>query len=164
MERAGNVRVRLNTQLVRAEGERRLETLTVRDSALGTTERLAAAAVFVLIGAGPHTGWLAGALQRDSRGYVMTGSAVACDAADAREWSEARAPLALETSLPGVFAAGDKSLSPTLQAVAGKLAYFLLWVEALSGQLAVTDLLIYLSVTVFWLFLTVKVLEARKWS
>src|SRR5262245_36220796 len=107
MKRAGNVHVRLNTQVVRAEGERRLEALIVKDTVTGATERVAAAAAFVLIGAGPHTGWLDGVVQRDSRGYILTGSAVACDASDAAGWPLARTPLALETSLPGVFAAGD---------------------------------------------------------
>lgn len=79
----------------------------MKDTVTGLTERVAAAAAFVLIGAGPRTGWLEGVLQRDSRGYVLTGSAVACDASDAAGWPLARTPLALETSLPGVFAAGD---------------------------------------------------------
>jgi thioredoxin reductase (NADPH) len=108
IERTGNVRVRLNTQIVRAEGERRLEALHVHDSVRDTTERLAGSAVFVLIGAGPHTSWLEKTLQLDDTGHIRTGNAVVLGISGAPfEWPEERAPYALETSVPGVFAAGD---------------------------------------------------------
>jgi thioredoxin reductase (NADPH) len=97
-----NLDVRLNAEVVDAEGGTRLERLSVRDHARGTTEVVPADLLFVAIGALPHTGWLAGTLQRDDRGYVLTGSAV-----DARTWPLSRPPLRLETSMPGVFAVGD---------------------------------------------------------
>jgi thioredoxin reductase (NADPH) len=105
--RTDNVRILFNTEIVRAEGKRRLEALHVRNTVRGDTERLAAAALFVLIGAGPHTGWLDKTLQRDARGHVLTGRHVVRGDAAQPEWPEDRAPLTLETSLPGVFAAGD---------------------------------------------------------
>jgi thioredoxin reductase (NADPH) len=107
IERTDNVRILFNAEIVRAEGKHRLEALHVRDTARGSTERLAAAALFVLIGAGPHTGWLDKTLQRDERGHVLTGRHVVRGEAGQPEWPEERAPLTLETSLPGVFAAGD---------------------------------------------------------
>ncbi len=107
IERADNIRVRLRTELTRAVGRRRLEALDVRDPATGAETRHAAAAVFVLIGAGPHTDWLEKTLQRDQHGHILTGSSVVRGEAGRPEWPEARAPYSLETSLPGVFAAGD---------------------------------------------------------
>ena len=106
--RAINIRVRLNTQIERAEGERALQALHVRDSVRGTTARLAGSAVFVLIGAGPHTSWLDKTVQLDDSGHIRTGRAVVLGISAAPfEWLDERAPLALETSVPGVFAAGD---------------------------------------------------------
>jgi thioredoxin reductase (NADPH) len=107
LERADNVHIRLNTRIVGAEGTRRLEGLQVVDTVTGATERLAGAALFVLIGAGPHTAWLDEAVQRDEHGHVLTGSSVVRTAAAEPAWPEARATYPLETSLPGVFASGD---------------------------------------------------------
>jgi thioredoxin reductase (NADPH) len=107
IERSNNVRIRLNTEVVRAEGEHRLEALHVRDTQRGTTERLAAAALFVLIGAGPHTGWLDKTLQRDERGHLLTGRHVVRGEMGEATWPADREPYTLETSLPGVFASGD---------------------------------------------------------
>jgi thioredoxin reductase (NADPH) len=74
-------------------------------SASGTTETVGAAALFVLIGARPHTGWLPDEVERDEGGYVVTGQDLARDGFE--EWPLERAPLMFETSMPGVFAAGD---------------------------------------------------------
>ncbi len=97
-----NLEVRLQAEVVGAEGGSRLERISVRDHARGATGAVPAELFFVAIGALPHTGWLGGTVQRDERGYVLTGSAV-----DLRAWPLGRPPLRLETSLPGVFAAGD---------------------------------------------------------
>jgi thioredoxin reductase (NADPH) len=107
IERTDNIRVRLNTELLRAEGARQLEALHVRHAVTGVTERLPGAAAFILIGAGPHTTWLEKTVQRDDRGYIVTGRHVVRDVAGVPAWPEERAPLVLETSLPGIFAAGD---------------------------------------------------------
>ncbi len=66
-----------------------------------------AAALFVLIGAGAHTSWLGKSVQRDEGGYILTGRSVERDIADAPAWPLDRDPYPLETSMPGVFAAGD---------------------------------------------------------
>ncbi|TMA85240.1 MAG: FAD-binding protein [Deltaproteobacteria bacterium] len=107
MGRTDNIRIRLHTALVRVHGQRRLEAVEVRDKMKETSERMRAGALFVLIGAGPHTAWLPKMVQRDPQGYVLTGPNVIRDARGEPPWRLARAPFPLETSLPGVFAAGD---------------------------------------------------------
>ena len=104
--RIPNVRVRLGTELVDGEGDGRLDAIVVRDRRTGETERLEAAALFVMIGAEPHTDWLEGAVARDERGYVLTGPDLLRDEA-LRAWPLERPPALFETSVPGVFAAGD---------------------------------------------------------
>jgi len=101
------ISVRYNAQVVRAEGTARLEALEIGDSVSRTTERVKAAALFVLIGAGAHTDWLEGRLQRDAHGYVMTGRHVNLGIGGEPEWDLDRRPYQFETSLPGVFAVGD---------------------------------------------------------
>jgi thioredoxin reductase (NADPH) len=98
-----NIVVRLRTEAVDGHGHGRLEALTLRDRDRGVIETVAAAALFVLIGAEPRTGWLRDAVACDQQGYVLTGR----DLTAAGGWPAARPPLFLETSLPGVFAAGD---------------------------------------------------------
>jgi len=105
--RSDNIRFRYNLEIERAEGKRRLEALHVRDSESGAAERLAASAVFVLIGAGPKTDWLDKVVQRDDRGHILTGRHVDREATGDSAWPEDREPLPLETSMPGVFASGD---------------------------------------------------------
>src|SRR5438132_7800037 len=105
--RTENIRIRLQTALVRVHGQRRLEAVEVRDKMKETSERMRAGALFVLIGAGPHTAWLVKMVQRDPQGYILTGPNVIRDARGEPSWPLSRAPFPLETSLPGVFAAGD---------------------------------------------------------
>jgi thioredoxin reductase (NADPH) len=107
IKEAPNIEVRLHTEVVDGHGGERLEGLTLRDNREGRLEELPAAALFVLIGADPHTEWLAGTVERDQRGYVLTGHDLLLDGRTRPGWPRARPPLLLETSLPGVFAAGD---------------------------------------------------------
>ena len=100
VEATPNITVVLHTEVVDGHGHGRLEGLTLRDRHTGATRTVPASAMFVLIGAEPRTDWLDGVVERDERGYVLTGP-------DLDRWPLARPPLALETSLPGVFAAGD---------------------------------------------------------
>jgi thioredoxin reductase (NADPH) len=95
-----NVHLRLHHEVVDGHGRRRLEGLILRDRDTGATQEVAAQALFVLIGAEPRTDWLRGAVERDHSGYVLTGR-------DLAGWPLRRGPMLLETSLPGVFAAGD---------------------------------------------------------
>jgi thioredoxin reductase (NADPH) len=102
-----NVRVLFNTRVVGGGGEGRLERLTFEDSASGHTQTVPAAALFALIGAEPRTEWLPEEVERDEKGYVMTGTDLLHGGRVPEGWTLARAPLLLETSVPGVFAAGD---------------------------------------------------------
>jgi thioredoxin reductase (NADPH) len=79
----------------------------LRDKRSGATQTVPAAALFVMIGADPRTQWLRATLECDQRGYVLTGHDLARSGALPTGWPLARPPLFLETSLPGVFAAGD---------------------------------------------------------
>ncbi len=99
------ISVRVRTEIVDGGGSGSLETLTVVDHTSGRATTIPATALFVLIGAQPHTDWLAGTVARDPQGYLLTGELAAADAAPA--WPLERSPMLLETNVPGVFAAGD---------------------------------------------------------
>ena len=107
IEATENIQVRLNTQVLDGGGQGRLEHLVLKDRASGLTETFPAAALFVLIGATPHTAWLPEEVMRDERGYIITGNDLLRDGSPPEGWPLERAPMLLETSVPGVFAAGD---------------------------------------------------------
>jgi thioredoxin reductase (NADPH) len=103
VEGAPKVEVRLGTEVVGGGGDGRLERLDLRRGADGATETVAADALFLMIGARPNTDWLPAELARGEGGFVRTGADVEND----DSWPLERSPFSLETSLPGVFAAGD---------------------------------------------------------
>jgi thioredoxin reductase (NADPH) len=92
----------VRTQVVDGGGDGHLERLTLRDNTTGRTREMPAAGLFILIGAEPRTDWLPADIERDQRGFVRTGNDVTPG-----HWPLERAPAAFETSLPGVFTAGD---------------------------------------------------------
>ena len=102
---ASNITVRYQTEVVDGAGDDRLTSLVIKNRASGVTETLPAGALFVLIGAQPHTSWLPDAIQRDQAGFIITGTDLF--ASTPTRWPLARAPLPYETTLPGVFAVGD---------------------------------------------------------
>jgi thioredoxin reductase (NADPH) len=106
---APNIEVRYGREVVGARGDGHLEVLTLADRISGVTEEVAASWLFVFIGASPRTEWLGPQVVRDERGFVVTGQDV-LGPDKAGRWPLARAPFALETSVPGVFAAGDVRL------------------------------------------------------
>ncbi|MET7755892.1 FAD-dependent oxidoreductase [Streptomyces sp. NPDC005389] len=107
VEQHPRIEVLLHTEVRGVRGEEKLESLTVEDNTSGERRELRAAALFVFIGARPHTDWLRGVLALDEKGFVLTG-ADAQAVADAHRWASlGRDPMLLETTLPGVFAAGD---------------------------------------------------------
>jgi thioredoxin reductase (NADPH) len=97
-----NVAVRLCTRVIGGRGLTRLEGLTLQDAHRDGPEDVPAAAVFVMIGARPHTDWLAPVLSLDEHGFVLTGRDIPLS-----DWRPTRDPHPFETSRPGVFAAGD---------------------------------------------------------
>ena len=103
-----NVTIRLNASVAAVRGTEGLEEITVEDSAAGTRASEPMDALFLFIGALPRTEWLAGIVERDRAGFIVTGPALA-RAADGRVagWPLAREPFLLETNVPGIFAAGD---------------------------------------------------------
>src|SRR5262252_96552 len=102
-----NVTVRLRTQVVDAAGEGCLERVTLEIAGSGARQTVPAAALFIVIGGEPQTEWLAGVLERDAKGFIRTGSDLAGSGLADAGPPPARTPLPLETSVPGVFAAGD---------------------------------------------------------
>ncbi len=107
------IEVRTGSEVTAARGDGHLESLTLLARGDGTCEDVSASWLFVFIGAQPRTDWLGEDVVRDERGYVVTGPDLTKPAgADAEKatWPLARAPYALETSVPGVFAAGDVRL------------------------------------------------------
>jgi thioredoxin reductase (NADPH) len=101
-----NINVRTSTQIAAAEGTGKLEALTLTDTKTGSTQTVPASALLVLIGAVPHTDWLPPDISRDENGFVITGSDLS-GGNPAASRTPPRPPLALETSMRGVFAAGD---------------------------------------------------------
>ena len=103
LEATPNVAVRTGTTVVGGGGEGRLQQLVLLERATGEENTVAADALFVLIGARPHTDWLPGEIARDAHGFVLTGE----DLPNDHDWPPERRPFSLETSMPGVLAAGD---------------------------------------------------------
>jgi thioredoxin reductase (NADPH) len=104
-----NIDVRLQSEIVAGHGANHLQSITIADRASGTEEAVPANWVFVFIGASPRTDWLGKDVARDEKGAVITGQDL-LSRTEEPKWPLARAPYALETSVPGVFAAGDVRL------------------------------------------------------
>ena len=144
IEATENVEVRFNTQVVDGGGDGRLEHLVLEDRASGLTETVPAAALFVLIGAEPHTGWLPEEIERDKRGFIITGQDLLRNRRSPQKWPLERDPLLLETSIPGVFAAGDvrhRSVKRVASAVGeGAIAIQLVHEYFVKGELGLDNL------------------------
>jgi thioredoxin reductase (NADPH) len=106
---APNIEVRYRSEVVAGRGDGHLEKLTLADRDSGTAEEVPASWLFVFIGASPRTEWLGADVVRDDNGFIITGQDLLTPAY-ARRWPLPRAPFGLETSAPGVFAAGDVRL------------------------------------------------------
>jgi len=104
---APNIEVRLGAEVVGAEGDGLMERLAIRDKESKAVETIAAKMLFVLIGAMPHTDWLAGAVQRDAKGFILTGHDV-----DLGAWPIERKPMTFENDIPGIFAAAMSASGP----------------------------------------------------
>jgi thioredoxin reductase (NADPH) len=104
-----NIEVRCRSEVVAAQGVGHLERITLADRLTGATEDLTASWLFIFIGASPRTDWLGPDVVRDRHGFVVTGPDLLALASE-HPWPLERPPYALETSVPGVFAAGDVRL------------------------------------------------------
>lgn len=102
VEATPNIDVRVETEVIDGDGNARLEHLVLRDNRAERVETVAADALFLLIGARPHTDWLPPELARDAQGFLLAGQDIPSD-----DWPLDRPPFPLETSMPRVFVAGD---------------------------------------------------------
>lgn len=102
-----NIRVEYNSSVTETHGDERLEAISVHCTESGETNVYQANSLFVLIGATPHTNWLEGVIERDERGFILTGSELVRDGKMPKGWNLERPPSLLETNVPGVFAVGD---------------------------------------------------------
>ncbi len=107
LDATANVQVRLGAEVVGGGGRRRLERLVLRDSPSGDEHEVDAAGLFLLIGGDPHTAWLPNDIERDRGGYLLTGLDLVRGGRVVECWPLERSPQVMETSMPGVFAAGD---------------------------------------------------------
>jgi thioredoxin reductase (NADPH) len=102
-----NIDVRIHTEIVDGRGDKRLEGLVVRDRSSGEALSVSADALFILIGAQPHTEWLPASIRRDEQGFILTGQDLTVVGEPEGEAPLPRPPYLLESSMPGVFAVGD---------------------------------------------------------
>ncbi|HCU95033.1 MAG TPA: fused response regulator/thioredoxin-disulfide reductase [Actinobacteria bacterium] len=107
IENVPQISVRTCTEIIAAHGSGHLESLTLRDTSTGATETAGAQWLFVFIGAAPLTDWLDGVVVRDEHGFVVAGPDLAGPGQRPPGWELDRPPYHLETSVPGVFVAGD---------------------------------------------------------
>jgi thioredoxin reductase (NADPH) len=102
-----NIHVELNSQVTEVFGTDHLEQLAILCSTSGDTQRVPAASLFIFIGAAPGTDWLHGAVERDDKGFILTGSDLLKAGRPPKGWPLERDPWLLEASVPGIFVAGD---------------------------------------------------------
>ncbi|HEX4750456.1 MAG TPA: FAD-dependent oxidoreductase [Bryobacteraceae bacterium] len=102
-----NIHVQLRSRVMELHGEDHLEAITVACDETGTTDRVETTGLFIFIGARPRTSWLDGLIERDDRGFILTGRDLLKDGKPPKGWSLDRDPGLLETNIPGVFAVGD---------------------------------------------------------
>ncbi|MET9287285.1 FAD-dependent oxidoreductase [Nocardia beijingensis] len=102
-----NIEVHTNTEVIAADGDDHLQQIVLRDNRTGAEEKADAERLFLFIGAAPQTDWLDGVVSRDDAGYVLAGPDLMVDGARPAGWELSRPPHHLETSVPGVFVAGD---------------------------------------------------------
>jgi thioredoxin reductase (NADPH) len=102
-----NIQLWAHASVIEAHGETHLEEISVLCSDTNKVERVPASAMFIFIGASPQTDWLAGTVERDERGFILTGPDLIRDGERPKGWGLERDPFLLETNVPGIFAVGD---------------------------------------------------------
>jgi thioredoxin reductase (NADPH) len=103
IERSDKITVLLHSEISEIRGENYVDSITIKTAPSGEVRSEEVGAIFVMIGAVPHTSWLPESIVRDSRGFILSGQQLVQE----KKWKLDRPPLYLETSCPGVFAAGD---------------------------------------------------------
>ncbi|HTE20841.1 MAG TPA: FAD-dependent oxidoreductase, partial [Armatimonadota bacterium] len=107
IEQTPNIVVRTHSHMVEANGENSLECLTIANTQTGVKTRVPARSLFIFIGAQPHTDCLDGLVERDERGFIRAGRDLMRDGQRPKGWKLDRDPYLLESSVPGIFVAGD---------------------------------------------------------
>jgi thioredoxin reductase (NADPH) len=102
-----NIKVMVHSSVIEAKGETSLEEIAIANSQTGETQTVNATSLFIFIGAVPRTDWLDGVIERDNRGFVLTGQDLKHGGNRPKGWTLERDPFLLETNVPGVFAVGD---------------------------------------------------------
>jgi thioredoxin reductase (NADPH) len=113
IEAIPTIRVLTSTHVTEVRGETNLEAITIANPESGKAKEFPTTALFVFIGAEPHTAWLEGTVARDAQGYILSCSDLLRDGHRPPGWMLDRDPFPLETSVPGVFVAGDARLGST---------------------------------------------------
>jgi len=114
LESRANIRTLTDSEVIAAHGDVSLEEIDVRNRITDGTTRLSSGGLYIFIGADAQTDWLPPAIALDEQGYVLTGSEMRA----AGQWSDARDPYLLETSVPGIFACGDVRFGPVKRVAA----------------------------------------------
>jgi len=102
-----NIEVRLNSSVTDVTGMEHCETITIQNNKTKETETVSANALLIYAGAVPRTDWLAGVVERDAQGYLISGQHLMLEGKRPAGWTQNRDPFYLETSVPGIFVAGD---------------------------------------------------------
>jgi len=107
LKATANIHIEFNSSIVEAHGEDHLEAISVHCSVTSEVNKVPANSLFIMIGAAPNTDWLANIVERDERGFILSGPALMRDGKRPKGWQLGRDPGLLETSVPGVFVVGD---------------------------------------------------------
>jgi len=107
IQQTSNIQIWTHASVAEVHGDKRLEEISVFCSDTNKVERVPASSMFIFIGAMPRTEWLAGLVERDDRGFILTGPDLIRNGEHPKGWSLDRDPFLLETNIPGIFAVGD---------------------------------------------------------
>ena len=107
LKKTPNVQIEFNSSIVEAHGNDHLEAISINCATTGETNKVPANSLFIMIGAAPNTAWLAGLVQRDELGFILSGPDLMRDGKRPNGWPLDRDPALLETSVPGIFVVGD---------------------------------------------------------